>query len=79
MFEYFSHVVPSIYTESSSTGVLKAVPDTKLFQELIVEPLEYFLLASHSENGFEWLKKFNSPPKFCGRVFNVGDPTFTCK
>ena len=79
LLDYFSQVVPGTYSESKSTGILRAVTDVEKFQKLIVEPLEYFLFGPKSNYGHEWLRTFNAQPKFCNRLFNVNDPVFTCK
>eukprot|EP00111_Clytia_hemisphaerica_P018489 TCONS_00054716-protein len=77
IFEYLSNVVPSLLTENDVGGVLRYVTNTEKFEKLIAQELEYFLCNSY--NTKETLEEFSNPTKFCGKVFELGDPTYTCK
>ena len=77
LFKYFSDVVPTLLTENKVGGVLRYSTDEKIFEKLIAKELEYFICNSYNVN--EILKEFSNPSKFCGKVFGLGDPTYTCK
>ena len=77
LFKYFSDVVPKLLTENKVGGVLRYSTDESKFEKLIAKELEYFICNSY--NTSEVLQKFSNPSKFCGKVFGLGDPTYTCK
>ena len=77
LFTYFSNVVPTLLRESKIGGVLRYSTDENKFEKLIAKELEYFICNSYSTN--EVLQEFSNPSKFCGKVFGLGDPTYTCK
>ena len=58
---------------------LKAVINEEKCQRMIFAPLEYFICAENPEVGFEKLKSFNSPSQLCGKVFKIGEPTYSCR
>jgi len=77
IFQYFSRVVPSLLKQNDAGGVLRFVTDEDEFERLICKPLEYFICKNN--NALNTLKEFSNPSKFCGEVFQLGDPTYTCK
>ena len=77
IFKYFSRVVPLLLKQNNTGGVLRFVTNEEEFERLICKPLEYFLC--NTDDGLPTLKEFSNPSKFCGEVFQLGDPTYTCK
>lgn len=75
LFKHFSDVVPSLLQKVKVGGVTKYVIDEK-FEKLIAWPLEHFICGI---KGFSSLQAYSKPLKFCGRVFKVGDPTYSCR
>lgn len=74
---YISDIVPTLLTEDFVGGVLRYVADNEKTMKYLFTPLEHFI--SNSKAGFHDLKTYSKPNKFCGKVFDVGDPTYTCK
>ena len=79
LYEYLSEEVPKLLKEVTITGVLKFVVDEEQFENVIGKPLEYFICGQDQIDGFAELKAQSKPAKYCGKLFNVGDPTYTCK
>lgn len=77
LFKYLSSIVPTLLTESKVGGVLRFSTDEKEFEKLISKELEYFICQTYDSK--EVLEEFSNPSKFCGKVFGLGDPTYTCK
>lgn len=74
---YFSDVVPTLLTENNIGGVLRYVVDEEKTKKYLFQPLEHFL--SNSKAGLHDLKSYSRPNKYCGKVFDAGDLTYTCK
>ena len=79
LFEYFSSVVPSLLEEVSSNGFLKYNANVEEFQAKVCKQFEHFICGGITDNGIQELARYSKPQKFCGKVFNVGDLTYTCK
>ena len=78
MFLYLSNVAAAMLKEETVTGIRKIVADEKIRKDM--EPtFEAYLVGDDPDVGFQKLKALNRPAPFCGKVFNVGDPTYTCK
>ena len=80
IYTHISESAPKLVKDIVTVNeVQKFVVDDQTFRNLIIEPFEYFICGKEGVKGFEELKKFNKPSKFCGKIFKVGDPTYTCK
>ncbi|XP_065661798.1 E3 ubiquitin-protein ligase UBR2 isoform X2 [Hydra vulgaris] len=80
IYSHLSQHAPKLMKEITTiNNVSKFVIDEHKFKCWIVEPFEYFICGKDPSKGFEELRKINKPPNFCGRLFKVGDPTYTCK
>ena len=79
LFKYLSDTVPYLLKETQVGGVIKFIVDEDKFQEHITTVLEEFICGQDCKGGFHDLKSYGKPSKFCGKVFNVGDPTYSCK
>lgn len=79
LHSYLAHVVPYILKRDFVNGVEKVLLNEEKWNVLIERPLGFFLCGEEPAQGLEKIKQLNSPPQFCGKVFNIGDPTYTCK
>ena len=78
-YEYFSRNVPALLEKKYINGILKySIKETK-FTELVSKNFERFVCGKEHHDSFSGLQVYNKPTKFCGKVFGVGDPTYTCK
>lgn len=78
-FQYFSDVVPTLIEEVNTNGFLKYKILNDEFKAKICKPLEDFIVGGTCEDGIKSLQVYSKPQKFCGKVFNVGDVTYSCK
>ena len=45
----------------------------------LLAPLEWYICNGDPEVVFQELKQVDVPPQFCGRVFKMGEPTYSCR
>ncbi|XP_071444389.1 E3 ubiquitin-protein ligase UBR2 isoform X2 [Hetaerina americana] len=48
-------------------------------QEILYEPFEQFILGGKPEEVLQTLKEKEGPRQVCGRVFRIGEPTYSCR
>ncbi|XP_029189284.2 E3 ubiquitin-protein ligase UBR2-like [Acropora millepora] len=65
--------------EVYSAPNLKAAINEEKCQRFIFTALEYFLCGEDPIVGFQKLLNANSPSQLCGKVFKVGEPTYSCR
>ena len=65
--------------ELHSVPNLKALINEQKCQRMIFAPMEYFICGEDPSVGFLKLQSANSPSQLCGRVFKVGEPTYSCR
>lgn len=58
---------------------LKVQINEEKCQRAIFAPLEYIICGEDPSIGFEKLQSTNSPSQLCGKVFKVGEPTYSCR
>lgn len=79
-YHYWSANVPRIYSPRPGCDCLNLTFDENLAKSVLFEPLEQFVCNDkNSEKVFEELKKLNDPPSLCGKVFKMGEPTYSCR
>ncbi|XP_070569458.1 E3 ubiquitin-protein ligase UBR2-like isoform X2 [Ptychodera flava] len=77
LFKYWSSHVPNIYTIDDEAEV---PTQDNTGRDLIFSPLEWFICSgSDPKVVFKKLKQEDDPPKLCGRVFKMGEPTYSCR
>ncbi|XP_028676541.1 E3 ubiquitin-protein ligase UBR2 isoform X1 [Erpetoichthys calabaricus] len=50
-----------------------------LTQHLLLGPMEWYLCGEDPATGFAKLEQASKPSHLCGRVFKVGEPTYSCR
>uniref|UniRef100_A0A4W2HFR9 E3 ubiquitin-protein ligase n=1 Tax=Bos indicus x Bos taurus TaxID=30522 RepID=A0A4W2HFR9_BOBOX len=50
-----------------------------LAHQVLLGPMEWYLCGEDPELGFSKLEQTNKPSHLCGRVFKVGEPTYSCR
>lgn len=65
--------------EVYSSPNLKAAINEEKCERIIFTPLEYFLCGEDPIVGFQRLVNSNSPSQLCGKLFKVGEPTYSCR
>lgn len=74
--------VPKLFSPSPSMDTLYPLShvDDKEIHDLLIAPLERFLCCdSDTEKVFKQLAEKNDPPAVCGKLFKVGEPTYSCR
>ena len=77
MKHFGKHILPCF--EVRETPTLKGFMKEEKFKKEILEPMEYFLCGEDPSKGFEKIKNLNNPPQLCGKLFKVGEPTYSCR
>ncbi|KAL5008356.1 hypothetical protein ScPMuIL_013937 [Solemya velum] len=47
--------------------------------KFLLVPMEEFLCNGNPEQMFDELKKLDQPSQLCGKVFKIGEPTYSCR
>ncbi|CAJ0921758.1 unnamed protein product [Ranitomeya imitator] len=76
VYQHLAFYVPKVYCR-------KADPVTDheemLAQHALLGVLEWYLCGEDPATGFPKLEQANKPSQLCGRVFKVGEPTYSCR
>lgn len=79
-YQYWSANVPLIYSPRPGCDCLNLTFDEALAKNVLFTPLEQFVCNEvNPQKVFEDLKKLNNPPSLCGKVFKMGEPTYSCR
>ncbi|XP_070442170.1 E3 ubiquitin-protein ligase UBR2 isoform X3 [Equus przewalskii] len=76
VYQHLAHYVPKIYCRSPNPCPQK---EDMVAQHVLLAPMEWYLCGEDSEFGFPKLQQANKPSHLCGRVFKVGEPTYSCR
>ncbi|XP_022244280.1 E3 ubiquitin-protein ligase UBR2-like isoform X1 [Limulus polyphemus] len=78
--EYWALNVPNIYSPRADMNCLNITFDEGLAKQVLFTPLERFICGcNETEKVFEEIKKIDSLPMLCGRVFKSREPTYSCR
>ena len=79
--EWWRQKVPKIFSPIPSMNYQK--PNDHIeeedVQKFFFDPLERFLCAGDPKEMFQKLSSLNAPQAQCGKVFKVGEPTYSCR
>ena len=79
--EWWRQKVPKIFSPIPSMNYQK--PSDHIEEEDVhkyfFDPLERFLCAGDPKEMFQKLSSLNAPHAQCGKVFKVGEPTYSCR
>uniref|UniRef100_A0A3Q2DY53 E3 ubiquitin-protein ligase n=1 Tax=Cyprinodon variegatus TaxID=28743 RepID=A0A3Q2DY53_CYPVA len=79
VYGHLAHYVPRILCQGPHSGGGREQQREELAtQLLLLAPLEWFLLGGEPASGLAMLQQNNRSPPLCGRVFKVGEPTYSC-
>ncbi|XP_066862330.1 E3 ubiquitin-protein ligase UBR2 isoform X7 [Kogia breviceps] len=74
--QHLAHYVPKIYCRGPNPFPQK---EDMLAHQVLLGPMEWYLCGEDPELGFSKLEQTNKPSHLCGRVFKVGEPTYSCR
>lgn len=76
VYQHLAHYVPKIYCRGPNPFPQK---EDMLAQHVLLGPMEWYLCGEDPAFGFPKLEQANKPSHLCGRVFKVGEPTYSCR
>ena len=79
LYSYLANVIPLTLRQRKIHDVEKLVVDEGKWKALVERPLGYFICGEDPEIGLRKIKEMDHQPNICGRVFEMGDPTYSCK
>ena len=53
--------------------------DNEAVKEQLLRPLERFLCDGDPQEVMKTLSALNDPPATCGKLFKMGEPTYSCR
>ncbi len=73
---HWCQYVPAVYSAQMDAD---AGREERRAKRLLFRPMETFLCGGEPEAIFKELKQLDNPPQICGRVFKMGEPTYSCR
>lgn len=77
--EYWRTWVPRIYSPPVNESCLNWNFNEEKAQRVLFSPLEEFICNGDPPTVLAQLSKLENPPSVCGRVFKMGEPTYSCR
>lgn len=77
--EHWRIWVPKIYSPEPYGNSLDWSYDEAKAQEVLFDTLEQFICNGDPQEVLTKLSQLDSPPSVCGRVFKMGEPTYSCR
>uniref|UniRef100_A0A8C5T726 E3 ubiquitin-protein ligase n=1 Tax=Malurus cyaneus samueli TaxID=2593467 RepID=A0A8C5T726_9PASS len=75
-YQHLAYYVPKIYCRGPNPAPQR---EDMLAQHILLGPMEWYLCGEDPAFGFPKLEQANKPSHLCGRVFKVGEPTYSCR
>lgn len=77
---YWASSAPPIYSPKAGCDCLNMFFDEEAAKRVLFSPLEKFVCGNDNpEAVFNDLKMLDNPPSLCGKVFKLGEPTYSCR
>ncbi|XP_078413257.1 E3 ubiquitin-protein ligase UBR2 isoform X1 [Cetorhinus maximus] len=76
VYQHLAYYVPKIYCRGSNPNLLN---EEMLAQHILLGPMEWYLCGEDPAVGTTKLEKANKSSQLCGRVFKIGEPTYSCR
>ncbi|TFK03038.1 L-lactate dehydrogenase B chain [Platysternon megacephalum] len=76
VYLHLAYYVPKIYCQGPNPAPQR---EDMLAQHVLLGPMEWYLCGEDPAFGFPKLEQANKPSHLCGRVFKVGEPTYSCR
>ena len=65
--------------KTSKDPILNITLRDEPFQNLVLNPLEWFLFGEEPCEARRKLLELNNPPTLCAKIFRNGEPTYSCR
>ncbi|CAN7938536.1 unnamed protein product, partial [Ixodes hexagonus] len=77
---FWARHVPPLLSPPYQCRPLSLTYDEAALKHTLLDSLERFVCGTSDPRGyFEELRRLESPPTLCGRVFKSGEPTYSCR
>ena len=76
MQEHWCQYVPAVFSGQMDA---ESGREERKAKRLLFRPMETFLCQGDPETVFKELKELDHPSQICGRVFKMGEPTYSCR
>uniref|UniRef100_A0A8C8SAP4 E3 ubiquitin-protein ligase n=1 Tax=Pelusios castaneus TaxID=367368 RepID=A0A8C8SAP4_9SAUR len=76
VYLHLAYYIPKIYSRGPNPAPQR---EDMLAQHILLGPMEWYLCGEDPAFGFPKLEQANKPSHLCGRVFKVGEPTYSCR
>ncbi|KAK2704905.1 E3 ubiquitin-protein ligase UBR2-like isoform X2 [Artemia franciscana] len=77
--DYWKFKVPNIFSPGMNCDCLHIVFDEDEVKRVLLDPLEMFICGRDPKAVFKELSELDNPPALCGKVFRMGEPTYSCR
>ncbi|XP_011862906.1 PREDICTED: E3 ubiquitin-protein ligase UBR2 [Vollenhovia emeryi] len=77
--EYWRVWVPKIYSPGSKSNCLEWAIDEDTANRMLLRTLEEFICGGDPQMILKELSMMDNPPSICGRMFKMGEPTYSCR
>lgn len=77
--EHWRIWVPKIYSPEPNGSCLDWNFDEDKAQKILYNTLEEFICNGNPQEVLQQLSQLDNPPSVCGRVFKMGEPTYSCR
>lgn len=77
--EYWRFCVPKIYSPELNGNCLEWVIDEETANRMLLRTLEEFICGGDPQVILKELSMMDNPPSICGRMFKMGEPTYSCR
>ncbi|KAG7206391.1 hypothetical protein KM043_003754 [Ampulex compressa] len=77
--EYWRIWVPKIYSPEPNGNCLDWSFDEDKAQKMLYNTLEEFICNGDPQVVLKQLSQMDNPPSVCGKVFKMGEPTYSCR
>ncbi|XP_012287219.1 E3 ubiquitin-protein ligase UBR2 [Orussus abietinus] len=77
--EHWRIWVPKMYSPEPNDNCLEWCFDEIEAHDILFDTLEEFICNGNPQDVLKKLSQMDNPPSFCGRVFKMGEPTYSCR
>nr|XP_012219062.1 PREDICTED: E3 ubiquitin-protein ligase UBR2 [Linepithema humile]XP_012219063.1 PREDICTED: E3 ubiquitin-protein ligase UBR2 [Linepithema humile] len=77
--EYWRVWVPKIYSLERNGNCLEWTVDEETANRMLFKTLEEFICGGDPQVILKELSKMENPPSICGKMFKMGEPTYSCR
>lgn len=77
--EYWRIWVPKLFSPELNKKCLEWTINEEVVKRMLKKPMEEFIYGGDPQVVLEELRKMENPPSMCGKMFKIGEPTYSCR